>query len=306
MAVANAVVERAGDGPADPDGHHRDGPLRRRRDGYGSDADVMFVHDPHAGRRPAGASSRRSRSPTRYAGCWARRAPTRRSRWTPTCGPRASRARWSGRSRVRRATTPSGRRCGRPRRCCAPSPSSATRTQRQFTRADRPVALARGRLRQNDLVEIRRIKARVEDERMPRGADPATHSSSAAAGSLTSSGPSRSSSSSTPQRYRGCGPQDPRGPGRRGRQRPGPRRRRRDAVRGLGAGPPARNAHGAGARQAVGPAAGSTRGSVLRSRPSSGTGRGRPPRWSTTTNGRPGGRTPWSTGSSGRTDRARW
>ncbi|MCZ4499079.1 MAG: (Glutamate--ammonia-ligase) adenylyltransferase [Marmoricola sp.] len=27
----------------------------------------------------------------------------------------------------------------------------------------------------NDLIEIRRIKARVEDERMPRGADPATH-----------------------------------------------------------------------------------------------------------------------------------
>ena len=30
-------------------------------------------------------------------------------------------------------------------------------------------------LGENDLVEIRRIKARVEDERMPRGADPAAH-----------------------------------------------------------------------------------------------------------------------------------
>ncbi|MCW2787304.1 MAG: (Glutamate--ammonia-ligase) adenylyltransferase [Marmoricola sp.] len=38
-----------------------------------------------------------------------------------------------------------------------------------------PLRYPDGGLSENDLIEIRRIKARVEDERMPRGADPATH-----------------------------------------------------------------------------------------------------------------------------------
>ena len=53
--------------------------------------------------------------------------------------------------------------------------SSATSSlRRRFTRADRPAALpGRGAQPTTTCVEVRRIKARVDDERLPRGADPA-------------------------------------------------------------------------------------------------------------------------------------
>ena len=89
--------------------------------GYGSDADVMFVHDPLPGcRRAAGRVDGPGRG-QRHAPA-ARRASraTRRSRSTPACGPRASRGRWCAPSTPTRPTTASGRRSGRRRRCCAP------------------------------------------------------------------------------------------------------------------------------------------------------------------------------------------
>ena len=56
--------------------------------GFGSDADVLFVHRARAG---ADEAARRRRPPTRSrtpcAGCSASPRPTRPSRWTPTCGP---------------------------------------------------------------------------------------------------------------------------------------------------------------------------------------------------------------------------
>jgi len=47
--------------------------------------------------------------------------------------------------------------------------------QERFRALIDPLRFPEAGLSSNDLVEIRRIKARIEDERMPRGADPATH-----------------------------------------------------------------------------------------------------------------------------------
>ena len=47
---------------------------------------------------------------------------------------------------------------------------------RAVHRADRPAAVPRGRARRaTTCIEVRRIKARVDAERLPRGADPDTH-----------------------------------------------------------------------------------------------------------------------------------
>ena len=144
--------------------------------GYGSDADVLFVHDPHAGR---GRSRRRRTPPTPWSassgGCSRCRPRTRRCWSTPTCGRRAGRARWSARSRRTPPTTPAGRWSGRPRPCCAPPRSPATRRwPRSFLALIDPLRWpAEGSRR--EAREIRRIKARVEAERLPRGADATLH-----------------------------------------------------------------------------------------------------------------------------------
>ena len=100
-----------------------------REMGYGSDADVLFVHRPAAGRRrEQGHGRRQRRGARRCAGCSRSPRPTRRSRWTPTCGRRAGRARWSAASPPTGSTTSAGRRSGRCRRCCGPCRSPATWT----------------------------------------------------------------------------------------------------------------------------------------------------------------------------------
>ena len=111
--------------------------------GFGSDADVMFVHDPLPGAAPRGRRrGPRTTWPTSCAGCSRSRAPTRRSRWTPACGPRASRARWCGRWTPTPPTTPSGRRSGRRRRCCGPTAMIGDRDLcARFTALDRPAAV---------------------------------------------------------------------------------------------------------------------------------------------------------------------
>ncbi len=95
--------------------------------GYGSDADVMFVCEPH--RRRRGVRRREVVGDDRRTGEGARSAPRARThRWrsTPTCGRRAAAARWSGRWRRTRPTTRSGRSRGRSRRCCGHTASPAT------------------------------------------------------------------------------------------------------------------------------------------------------------------------------------
>ena len=116
---------------------------------YGSDADVLFVHEPEDGRRPARRPRRTPRpSPRRYAVCSRSPAATRRSSSTPTCAPRASRDRWSGPSTPTPPTTRSGRRSGRRRRCCGPTRSSVTPDLRgRFTALIDPLRYPGGRPR---------------------------------------------------------------------------------------------------------------------------------------------------------------
>ena len=105
--------------------------------GFGSDADVLFVHRPRAvGDGGAGTAQpttpRRPRPRTRWrtrcGACWASPLPTPRSRSTPTCARRAARARSSAASTRSASTTSAGSPSGRCRRCCARCRSPATRS----------------------------------------------------------------------------------------------------------------------------------------------------------------------------------
>ena len=171
---ARAARSRRG---TDPDGDGCDGPLRRVRA-------RPTAATPTCCSSTSRSSGADAEDATAYAQAVAnelrascsRPPATRRSWSTPTCGPRASRVRWCARSRRTPPTTPSGRRCGRRRRCSGPTRWSVTRacasgSPRWSTRcAIPPTASADA-----DVVEIRRIKARVDRERLPRGADPHTH-----------------------------------------------------------------------------------------------------------------------------------
>ena len=149
--------------------------------GYGSDADVLFVHDPlpGPGRRATAASRRRAgrRRELRRLLAAAGAGPAAAAS-TPTCGPEGRQgplvrtlAAYAG---VLRAA---GRRCGRRRRCCGPSRVAGDADLgARVPRDRRSSPLPGGRARREPRVrEIRRIKARVEAERLPRGADPALH-----------------------------------------------------------------------------------------------------------------------------------
>ncbi|HET6152582.1 MAG TPA: bifunctional [glutamine synthetase] adenylyltransferase/[glutamine synthetase]-adenylyl-L-tyrosine phosphorylase [Marmoricola sp.] len=144
--------------------------------GYGSDADVMFVHEPHEGAdaevasamakaiagevrrllgsagpdpaleidadlRPEGKQGAMVRTLGSYAAYYAR--------WSAV---------WEAQALLR----------------AEPVVGDEGLKQRFKDLID-PLRYPEAGLSDNDLVEIRRIKARVEDERMPRGADPATH-----------------------------------------------------------------------------------------------------------------------------------
>ena len=78
--------------------------------GFGSDADVIFVHDPLPGQDGTVTGARRTprmRWAPNCAGCCRSRPRTRRCWSTPTCGPRADRVRWCARSRPTGPTTAS-------------------------------------------------------------------------------------------------------------------------------------------------------------------------------------------------------
>ena len=147
------------------------GRLGGHEQGYGSDADVLFVHEArvHGVARRASRRGRGARRRQRAASA-ARRspAPTRRSASTRICGRRVGRARWSGRWPRTRRTTRAGRSPGRPRRCCAPRrwpamPSSASGSWQLVD----PLRWPGGGVPADAVREIRRIKARVEAERLP-------------------------------------------------------------------------------------------------------------------------------------------
>ena len=173
--------------------------------GYGSDADVLFVHEAAPG-RSRGARPRRSRTTSRTscAGCWRCPPPTRRCVVDADLRPEGRQGPLTRSLGVlRRATTRAGRRSGRRRRCCAPRRSPATPTSPQaFLALVEPVRYPAGGLTDAQVVEVRRIKARVEKERLPARRRPAARaSSSARAASPTSSGPCSCCSCGTPH---GC------------------------------------------------------------------------------------------------------
>ena len=144
---------------------------------YGSDADVMFVHEPVPGVEAQVAASYAQAvvDELRRLLSLPGHRPAARGR-RRTCARRASRGRWCAPSSRTPPTTPSGRRCGSPRPCCAPTRWSATRTcARRFTALIDPLRFPEDGISEDDIVEVRRIKARVDDERLPRGADPHTH-----------------------------------------------------------------------------------------------------------------------------------
>ncbi|MET3963442.1 glutamate-ammonia-ligase adenylyltransferase [Marmoricola sp. OAE513] len=144
--------------------------------GYGSDADVMFVHAPHEGADPQRASSMATAVATEVrrllgtAGSDPALEVDADLRPEGTQGPlvrtldayAAYYAKWSAvweAQALLRAEPVVG----------------DLALKQEFSDLIDPLRYPSVGLSNNDLVEIRRIKARVEDERMPRGADPATH-----------------------------------------------------------------------------------------------------------------------------------
>ncbi|HET7351262.1 MAG TPA: bifunctional [glutamine synthetase] adenylyltransferase/[glutamine synthetase]-adenylyl-L-tyrosine phosphorylase [Marmoricola sp.] len=144
--------------------------------GYGSDADVMFVHDPLPGADPQRAASMaqavandvrrlltaQSTDPALEVDTDLRpegkQGPLVRSLDSYAAYYGKWSAVWEAQALLRAAPT-----VGDVGLC------------RRFTELIDPLRFPEKGLSDSDVVEIRRIKARVDAERLPRGADPATH-----------------------------------------------------------------------------------------------------------------------------------
>ena len=162
-----------------PDGPrgHRHGPARRRRDGL-----RLRRRRPVRAPRPGRAPTRARRPPrptpsrTRCAGCSASPRPTPPSRWTPTCGPRAGRARWCAASSAFREYYERWVSVWEVQALLRAVPVAGDEELGEdFVALIDPIRYPADGLTAEQVAEIRRIKARVERERLPRGADPATH-----------------------------------------------------------------------------------------------------------------------------------
>ena len=99
-----------------------------RETGYGSDADVMFVHEPLPGADEQVAARAAHAVAEELRRLLAQPARTRRWSSTRRCAQRAARARWSARWPPTGPTTSAGRWPGRRRRCSGPNPPRATVT----------------------------------------------------------------------------------------------------------------------------------------------------------------------------------
>ena len=143
--------------------------------GYGSDADVLFVHDPLPG-ADEGEAARRGAAPwpTSCAGCSRCPAPDPPLRHRRRPAPRGpQRARWCARWRRTRAYYERWSLAWEAQALLRAEPVAGDAALgAALPRAHRPAALPRGRAHADAVREIRRIKARVEAERLPRGADP--------------------------------------------------------------------------------------------------------------------------------------
>ena len=221
--------------------------------GYGSDADVMFVHEPLPGADAAGGrAGRAGRGPRAAPAARAARGrPGARGRRRPAAGGQAGAA-GADASTPTPPTTPSGRRSGRPRPCSGPRPSSGTADAVRAVRgADRPAALPR-RGAHAPPTSARCAGSRPGSTTSGCRAAPTRPptSSSAAADWPTSSGPCSCCRCSTPARSPACAPPAPctalRAAADGGPARP---RGRRDARRGVAAGQPDPQRDHAGAGQ---------------------------------------------------------
>ena len=144
--------------------------------GFASDADVMFVHDPLPGAderdaHDVGPRRRRRAAPPAHA-AHARPAAGDRRRPAPRGAQRPARAHAGVVRRLLRALVvrvgvagAAARRARRRRR----------RPRPVVRRARRPAALSGRGHHRTAVREIRRLKARMEAERLPRGADPGLH-----------------------------------------------------------------------------------------------------------------------------------
>ena len=194
--------------------------------GFGSDADVIFVHEPLPGLGGQGGDragtegtegtasgaprTRRRPSAPSCAGCCRYRRPTRPWRWTPTCGRRGRRARWSGRSPPARRTTRAAPPRGSGRRCCAPSSRWATRSSARGSSRSPTSAVTRSAgsaTRRRGRSAGSRRASRRSGSRARRTAR--CTSSSAPAACRTWSGPSSCCSCSTATPFPACAPPGP-------------------------------------------------------------------------------------------------
>ena len=145
--------------------------------GYGSDADVVFVHDPVEGADEAeapdpGARGGQGADPAARA-ARPRPEPRRRRLAAPGGQERPARA---VAGVVPRSTTRAGPSSGRRRPCCGRPRWPATRGWPSATwRSIAPIRWPQGGLDAGQVREIRTLKARMEAERLPRGADRKTH-----------------------------------------------------------------------------------------------------------------------------------
>ena len=147
--------------------------------GYGSDADVMFVHEPRAGaptRRRPQAEAALAVANGAASGCSAAAGPDPPLAVDADLRPEGrQRAAGAHAGVVRGLLRTAGRSVWEARRCCGRAPVAGDPgLGERFVDAHRPAALARGRARPTAQVrEIRRIKARVEAERLPARRRPA-------------------------------------------------------------------------------------------------------------------------------------
>ena len=144
--------------------------------GFGSDADVMFVHDPLPGAQPEEANKVARDVVNEF----------RRLLALPGSDPAIS---------IDADLRPEGKQGPLVRTLASYARYYATWSAvwesqallradalvgdeglcRRFTELIDPLRFRAGGLSEDDVREVRRIKARVDDERLPRGADPATH-----------------------------------------------------------------------------------------------------------------------------------
>ena len=101
---------------------------RRRRVGYGSDADVLFVHDAHEGASEDLAQDQALEVVQELRRLLGSQGPDPQLGLDADLRPEGKNGRSCGAWRATAPTTSAGPSPGSPRRCCVPRPSPATRT----------------------------------------------------------------------------------------------------------------------------------------------------------------------------------